>query len=89
MMNEEIELEEFAPWLVLIITLIGGCLRVLMLGKNVMWLDETFSVWMASHSAVDMLQWIVRISITGSHSMVIRPTMSVCFLSSSAQAQSR
>ena len=60
-MNEESELEEFAPWLVLIITLIGGCLRILLLGKNVMWLDETFSVWLANHSVADMLQWIVRI----------------------------
>ena len=25
MMNEESELEELAPWLVIIITLIGGC----------------------------------------------------------------
>ena len=25
MMNEENEIEEFAPWLVIIITLIGGC----------------------------------------------------------------
>jgi hypothetical protein len=61
MMYEESELEEFAPWLVLIITLIGGCLRVLLLGKNVMWLDETFSVWLANHSLADMLQWMIKI----------------------------
>ena len=61
MMNEEIEIEEFAPWLVIIITLIGGWLRVFLLDNKGMWLDETFSVWMASHSVVDMLQWIVRI----------------------------
>ena len=60
-MNEETELEEFAPWLVLIITLIGGGLRVLFLAKNGLWLDETFSVWIADHSIPDMLQWIVRI----------------------------
>jgi hypothetical protein len=47
--------------LVLIITLIGGCLRVLLLGKNVMWLDETFSVWLANHSLADMLQWMIKI----------------------------
>ena len=61
MMNEENELEEFAPWLVIIITLIGGLLRVLLLGSKGMWLDETFSVWLANHSVVDMLQWIVKI----------------------------
>jgi len=61
MMNEEIELEEFAPWLAIIITLIGGFLRVLLLGYKGMWLDETFSVWLANHSVVDMLQWIVKI----------------------------
>ena len=60
-MNEENELEEFAPWLVLIITLIGGFLRVFLLGNKGMWLDETFSVWLANHSVVDMLQWIVKI----------------------------
>ena len=26
-----------------------------------MWLDETFSVWLANHSIGDMLQWIVKI----------------------------
>ncbi|MGE5464656.1 MAG: glycosyltransferase family 39 protein, partial [Syntrophothermus sp.] len=60
-MNEESDLEEFAPWLVFIITMIGGFLRVYLLGNRGMWLDETFSVWMASHSIPDMLHWIVRI----------------------------
>jgi hypothetical protein len=60
-MNEEIDFEEFAPWLVIIIVLIGGFLRVFLLDKNGLWLDEAFSVWMASHSVVDMLQWTVRI----------------------------
>ncbi len=60
-MNEESELEEFAPWLVIIITLTGGWLRVFLLGSKGMWLDETFSVWLANHSVVDMLQWMVKI----------------------------
>ena len=60
-MNEETELDEFAPWLVLILTLIGGFLRVLLLGSKGMWLDETFSVWLANHSVSEMLHWIVRI----------------------------
>ena len=60
-MTEEIEFEEVAPWLVIAITLIGGFLRVFLLDKNGMWLDETFSVWLANHSVVDMLQWIVKI----------------------------
>jgi mannosyltransferase len=60
-MNEESEIEEFAPWLAIIITLAGGILRAFLLGAKGMWLDETFSVWMASHRVVDMLQWIVRI----------------------------
>jgi mannosyltransferase len=61
MMDEENELEESAPWLVIIIAMIGGFLRVVMLGNKGMWLDETFSVWLANHSVVDMLQWIVKI----------------------------
>ena len=36
-------------------------LRVLLLGNKGLWLDETFSVWLANHSVVDMLQWIARI----------------------------
>jgi mannosyltransferase len=60
-MNEESELDEFAPWLVLIITMIGGFLRILLLGTKGMWLDETFSVWLARQSVPDMLHWIVRI----------------------------
>ena len=60
-MNEEIDLEEFAPFLVIIITLVGGWLRVFLLDKQGMWLDETFSIWLARHSVVDMLQWIVKI----------------------------
>ncbi|MGE5374141.1 MAG: glycosyltransferase family 39 protein [Bacteroidota bacterium] len=61
MMNEESELDEFAPWMVMIITVIGGFLRVLLLESKGMWLDETFSVWLANHSVLEMLQWIVRI----------------------------
>ncbi len=60
-MSEEIDFEEIAPWLVIFITLVGGWLRVLMLGTKGMWLDETFSVWLANHSVADMLQWIVKI----------------------------
>jgi uncharacterized membrane protein len=60
-MNEEIGLDDLAPWLVAFITLFGGCLRVLLLDSKGMWLDETFSVWLANHSIVDMLQWMVKI----------------------------
>ena len=61
-MNEEIEIDELASWLVIIfITLFGGWLRVLLLANKGMWLDESFSVWVANHSVADMLQWIVRI----------------------------
>lgn len=60
-MYEENEIEGLAPWLVIIITLIGGWLRVFLLGSKGLWLDETFSIWLANHSVVDMLQWIVKI----------------------------
>ncbi|MBL8062310.1 MAG: glycosyltransferase family 39 protein [Anaerolineales bacterium] len=60
-MDEETELEDYAPWLVFLITAIGGFLRILLLGNKGMWLDETFSVWLTSHTVPDMLQWIVRI----------------------------
>src|SRR5512136_1273464 len=60
-MNEEIDIEELAPWLVILITLMGGWLRVFLLDNKGMWLDETFSVWVANHSVAEMLQWIVKI----------------------------
>ncbi|MBA4383225.1 MAG: hypothetical protein C0410_00670 [Anaerolinea sp.] len=60
-MNDEIEIEDAAPWLLLFITIAGGVMRVLLLDKNGLWLDETFSVRMANHSVGDMLQWIVKI----------------------------
>src|SRR5512136_1545648 len=60
-MNEEIEFDDLAPWLVIFITLVGGFLRVYLLANKGMWLDETFSVWIANHNVADMLQWIVKI----------------------------
>jgi uncharacterized membrane protein len=60
-MNEDSNLEGFAPWLAIAISLMGGGLRVLLLDQKGMWLDETFSVWVANHSLADMLQWIVKI----------------------------
>jgi hypothetical protein len=60
-MTEEIDFEEFVPWLVVLITIIGGFLRVILIGNKGMWLDETFSVWLAKHSVIDMLHWIVKI----------------------------
>jgi mannosyltransferase len=60
-MNKEIEFEELAPWLVIIITLVGGWLRVFKLDSQGLWLDETFSLWVANHSVVDMLHRIVKI----------------------------
>ncbi len=60
-MSEEFDLEEWAPGLVILITLAGGFLRVLLLGTKGMWLDETFSVWIANQSIADMLHWIAKI----------------------------
>jgi len=89
-MNEENEFDEFAPWLAIIITLVGGFMRVLLLSNKGLELEETLSVWVANHSVADMLQWIAKVdlnppliiscSITGSHSMEIHPIMSACFL---------
>ncbi len=60
-MNEELDIEDWAPWLVVVIALAGGFLRILLLDAKGMWLDETFSVWLANQSVPDMLQWIIRI----------------------------
>ncbi len=60
-MSEENDFEDFAPWLVFILTLTGVGLRVLLLDTKGMWLDETFSVWAANHSLADLLQWVIQI----------------------------
>jgi hypothetical protein len=45
-MNEEIDLEEFAPGLVIFITLIGGWLRVYLLGsKGCGWMKHSACGW--------------------------------------------
>ncbi|MEZ4640839.1 MAG: glycosyltransferase family 39 protein, partial [Caldilineaceae bacterium] len=60
-MSEEFELEELAPWFLGAIILVGGGLRMLLLAQKGMWLDETFSVWMADRPIGEMMHWIVRI----------------------------
>ena len=61
MIFKDHELEEFAPWLVIIITMIGAFQRVFLLGIKGMGFDETISMWLADHSVADMLPWIVKI----------------------------
>ena len=60
-MKEEITFEEATPWVALIITLVGGFLRLFQLGTKGMWLDETFSVWLANQTVGEMLGWMVTI----------------------------
>jgi hypothetical protein len=60
-MSEDSEFDELAPWLVIIITLIGGFLRMLLLDAKGLSLDETLSVWLANQSIPEMLQWVIRI----------------------------
>lgn len=58
-MNEEFEIEDLAPWFVLLIALVGGGLRVFLLEKQGLWLDETISVWLAHFKVSEMLHWII------------------------------
>ena len=60
-MNEELDVEELAPWFLIFIVLVGGGMRVLLLRTKGLWLDESFSIWLANHSVAEMLQWIVKI----------------------------
>jgi len=61
MINDDNEIESLAPWLVIIITLIGGVLRVFLISKQGLWLDESFSIWLGNQSVGNMLHWIVKI----------------------------
>jgi hypothetical protein len=54
-MSEEFDIDDLAPWLVIIITLIGGGIRLFLIGNKGLWPDETFSVWLANQSIADML----------------------------------
>jgi hypothetical protein len=60
-MEEEISPEYSAFCVVILIAFLGGVLRILLISYKGMWLDETFSVWLASQSVREMLQWIVKI----------------------------
>jgi mannosyltransferase len=60
-MYEDNEIEELAPWLLILITLIGGILRVFLLTNKGLELEEIFSMWLANHDVADMLQWIAKI----------------------------
>lgn len=61
MMNDDIELEDAAPWIVLFTIIAGGFLRILLLDTKGLWLDETFSIWMANLKVSEMLQWVIKI----------------------------
>ena len=60
-MDEEYDIEELAPWGVIVITMIGALLRVFLLAAKGLWLDEAFSVWLSSHNILDMLHWVVSV----------------------------
>jgi len=60
-MNDDIDLEDAAPWIALFITIAGFVMRVLLLETKGLWLDETFSIWMANLKVGEMLQWVVKI----------------------------
>lgn len=60
-MDEKNEIEEYAPWLVLLLTLVGYGLRVLLIDSKGLWLDEALSIWVSNHHVGDMLQWIARV----------------------------
>jgi asparagine N-glycosylation enzyme membrane subunit Stt3 len=61
MMYEKYEIEELAPWFVLVLTLIGGVLRALLLANKGLWLDETLSIWVSDHTVSEILQWVANI----------------------------
>jgi mannosyltransferase len=49
------------PLLLLLITLLGGGLRILAIGQKGIWLDEAFSIWLGWHRLPEMWGWIARI----------------------------
>ncbi len=60
-MNDRDNLEEIAPWLVVLITLVGGFMRAYLIRGRGLWLDETFSVWLANQNIGEMVQSIIKI----------------------------
>lgn len=61
MFYDKDEIKSLAPWLLIVITLIGGVLRVFMIGNKGLRLDESFSIWLSSQSVADILHWVVKI----------------------------
>ncbi len=52
------------PWATLllsVITLLGFGLRFYAIGRQTVWLDEAFSIWLAQQPLVDMWAWLIKI----------------------------
>jgi mannosyltransferase len=60
-MNEESEFDELAPWIVILITLIGAGMRIFLLENKGLRLEESLSMWLSTHSGGDIWQWVVKI----------------------------
>lgn len=61
-MSEEVDIEDFVPWLAAFITFAGGCFRVLLLTEKGLALDETVSIWLANLPLRDIFHWAAAIN---------------------------
>jgi mannosyltransferase len=50
-----------APWLLAVLTIVGGVLRVWQIGQKGLWLDEAFSVWLGWQPVPQMWGWLLKI----------------------------
>ncbi|MEZ4713793.1 MAG: glycosyltransferase family 39 protein [Caldilineaceae bacterium] len=44
-----------------LIIIVGASLRFGAIGAKAIWLDEAFSIWVARHSLLEIIQWLIRI----------------------------
>jgi mannosyltransferase len=51
----------FPNLLLVLLVLLGAWLRFFSIGAKTVWLDEAFSIWVAAHSLIDLLSWLIRI----------------------------
>lgn len=60
-MDKDSDIEGLAPWLILLITLVGGGLRIFSLAKLGLGPDEAYSLWLANQPTAELVQWVGKI----------------------------
>ncbi len=54
-------MQQWLPWPLLMLLLLGALLRFYQIQTKTIWLDEAFSIWLAHQPLVDLWAWLIKI----------------------------